>query len=72
MQSIYLQKNRTVVDVSSSQFSRPREVHSDEFSETWWVVVSHGLRVTESFEYRVRLHNLLFQSSLTDKNVFVS
>ena len=37
---------------------------SDETYETGRVVVTGGLGVTKGFQYRVGLHNLIFQSTL--------
>lgn len=53
-----------MLNISSSQLSGRREVSSDELSESGGVVVTNGLRVTECFEYGVRLDDLLLQGSL--------
>lgn len=61
-----------MLDITTSQLARSREVSSDEFSESRGVVVTDGFGVTEGFQDRVGLNNLFFQGSLQSQRSDVS
>ncbi len=59
---------RTVFDIASSYFPIFAEMDSNEFSKSGGIIVSDSFSIPESFQHRIRTHNLIFESDLQNTN----